>query len=144
MQGGCFDHLACRFVALCAFLDLDYVIGHQPVCLAVDCLRGLHVRRVEQAEDLAVLLVEPVLEDLRPVLDLGIKIPLVGPATASVVSPSMCLWWSMYCAIVPSLPFCAPYWSTLFQILKSPRSTLCNKNHLLGVASHQMRGYTSS
>jgi hypothetical protein len=77
MQSGQNNHLARGFVALCAFLDLDYVVGHQPVCLAVDCLRSLHVRRVEQAEDLAVLLVEPVLEDLRPVLALGFEIPLV-------------------------------------------------------------------
>jgi hypothetical protein len=73
------NHLACRFVALCAFLDLTYVLGHQPVCLAVDRLRGLRARRLEQAEDLALVLVEPILEDLRPVLDLGIEIPLVGP-----------------------------------------------------------------
>ena len=77
MQGGCFDHLARRFVALCAFLDLDYVVGHQPVCLAVYCLRGLRVRRIEQAEDLAVLLVEPVLKGLRSILVLGFEIPLV-------------------------------------------------------------------
>ena len=58
-------------------MNLDYVVGHEPVCLAVDGLSGLRVPCVEQAEDLAVLLIEPVLEGLSPILALGFKILLV-------------------------------------------------------------------
>src|SRR5215213_4246389 len=54
-----------------------------------------------------------------------------APATASVVSPSMFLWWSMYSGIVPSLQFRAPYWSTLIQFINSPKPTLCHRNLLL-------------
>jgi hypothetical protein len=50
----------------------------------------------------------------------------------------------MYSAILPTLTFCAPCWSTLFQIVKSPRSTLRHRIPLLGVASHQTRGCASS
>ncbi len=47
--------------ALGAFLDLDQLVGHQPVRLAVHPLGRLLVRGFDQAEDLARAFVEPVL-----------------------------------------------------------------------------------
>ena len=51
-----------------SFLDLGYLIRSEAVGLLVDGVRGFRARCIDQAEDLALLLVEPVLEGLRPCL----------------------------------------------------------------------------
>src|SRR5215208_561469 len=51
-----------------ALLDLSYLVGHQSVRRAVYGLSSFLVRGVCQAEDLARLFVEPILEVLNPVL----------------------------------------------------------------------------
>src|SRR5215212_4501492 len=59
-------------------LDLGYLVGHQTMRRAVYSLGRFLVRGVRQAEDLARLFVEPVLEVLDPVLVLGLLVLPVG------------------------------------------------------------------
>ena len=63
--------LPCDVVSLRAFLDLYYLVSHQPVCLPVYGLRGLRARCLEQAENLALVLIEPVPKGLRFMVVLG-------------------------------------------------------------------------
>src|SRR5215212_11847986 len=56
------------------FLYLGYLVGHKTMRLAVYGLGRFLVRGVRQAEDLARLLVEPVLEVLDPVLVLDLLV----------------------------------------------------------------------
>jgi hypothetical protein len=60
------------------FLDLGYLVRHQTVRLTVYGLSRFLVRGVRQAEDLARILVEPVLEVLDPVLLLDLPVLPVG------------------------------------------------------------------
>src|SRR6266540_2413602 len=51
---------------------------HQAVRLAVHCVRGVGVRRLDQAEDLAALLVHPVVEIAHAVAFLNLQVRGVG------------------------------------------------------------------
>jgi hypothetical protein len=71
----------------------------EAVGLAVDARRGLGVRRVDQAEDLAIRLVDPVLLVIDAVLALDPRSASWASATASAVTPGMsCM--SMYVGTV--------------------------------------------
>jgi hypothetical protein len=54
------------------------VVGDQPVGFPVDPDRGVGVWCLDKAEDLAALLVDPVLEVVDPVLVLGPDVGFVG------------------------------------------------------------------
>jgi hypothetical protein len=82
------------------FLDLGYLVRQQTVRLAVYGLGRFLVGSFGEAEDLARIIVKPVLSVLDPVL--------WASATASAVKPSTPLWWSMNSGIVP-VPFLPPY-----------------------------------
>jgi hypothetical protein len=77
------------------------------VRFAVDGFGCLCARCLEQAEDLALVLIEPVSKGLRFIVLLGFEVLLVVlAATASAVSPSRFLWWSIYRGIM--LPLLTP------------------------------------
>jgi hypothetical protein len=71
--------------------------------LAMDGLRRLRVRSLKKAVDLALVLVEPVPKSLSPMLVLDFEVLLWSSATASALSPSKFLWWSMYRGILQIL-----------------------------------------
>ena len=62
---------------LVSFLDLDQFVGEQPVGFAMHRDRRFLVRRFDETEHLARLLVEPVLEILHAVLLLRPQVDLV-------------------------------------------------------------------
>src|SRR6185295_6215040 len=64
--------------ALAALLDLVERVRLEPVRLAVDARRGLAVGRIDETEDLAVLLVDPVLLVVDAVVALDLDVGLVG------------------------------------------------------------------
>src|SRR5829696_9075262 len=70
--------LAILCYSLRTFLNLDYLVCHQPVSLPVDRFRRFFVWGFGKAEDLARLLVVPVSVILDPVFVLSFKILLVG------------------------------------------------------------------
>src|SRR5918997_2945665 len=70
--------LALLCYSLRTFLDLRYLVGHEPVSLPVDGFRRFFVWGFGKAEDLAAFLVVPVPVILDPVFVLGFKILLVG------------------------------------------------------------------
>jgi len=53
-------------------------IGDQPMGFSVDPDRGLGVWCLDQAEDLAALLIHPILEVVDPVLVLGLDVGRMG------------------------------------------------------------------
>jgi hypothetical protein len=61
-----------------SLFDLDNLIGHQPVRLAVHALCRLLVRGFDQAKDLTGVFVIPVLDVIHPVLFVHREIRLVG------------------------------------------------------------------
>jgi hypothetical protein len=61
-----------------ALLHLGYLVGQQTVRLAVHGLCGLLVRGLRQAEDLAGVFVEPILEVPDPLLALDLLVLPVG------------------------------------------------------------------
>src|SRR5215203_6677146 len=61
-----------------SFLDLGYLIRSEAMGLLVDGVRGFRVRCLHQAEDLALLLVEPVLDVVHPMLFLGFEVLCVS------------------------------------------------------------------
>jgi hypothetical protein len=67
-----------RLLLLDACLDLVERVGFQPVGLAVDAGCRLPVRRVDEAEDLTVGFVDPVLRIVHAVLVLDPHIGFVG------------------------------------------------------------------
>jgi hypothetical protein len=61
-------------LSLGTFLDLGYLIGPKTVGLHVNGVRRFRTRSFNQAKDLSLLLVEPVLYVVHPVLLLGIEV----------------------------------------------------------------------
>ena len=59
---------------LAAFLDLNNLVGDEPMRLAVYPFGRFLVGRFDQAEHRAVVFVEPVFEVLHPILLLDLKI----------------------------------------------------------------------
>jgi hypothetical protein len=70
----------CRVRALRAFGDRVDLVGDEPVRLAVHDGRGVGVRGVDQAEDLAVRLIDPVAQVLDTVTALGLQASDRSPA----------------------------------------------------------------
>jgi hypothetical protein len=70
--------LAVLCYSLRTFLDLDYLVRYEPVCLPMHGLRRFFVGGFGKAEDLAALLIVPVSVILNPVFVLDFKVLLVG------------------------------------------------------------------
>src|SRR5688572_10347416 len=68
-----------RTRACSSLQDRVDLVGHQTVRLAVHGVRGVGVRRLDQAEDLAALLIHPVVEVAHPVTVLDAEVGRVSP-----------------------------------------------------------------
>src|SRR5687767_1906989 len=64
--------------ALLALLHLVDLFRHEAVRFAVDPMSRLRVRRLDEAEDLARLLVDPIAAVVDPVLTLDLEVLLMG------------------------------------------------------------------